>query len=61
MVSYEGITVSVAVFLFNVRVKDIISSHTVKCYQNKLVEMGVGYDHKKYFLKQKKKEILFLL
>ena len=33
MVSYEGITVSVAVFLFNVRVKDIISSHTVKCYQ----------------------------
>ena len=33
MVSYEGITVSVAVFLFSVRVKDIISSHTVKCYQ----------------------------
>ena len=32
MVSYEGITVSVVV-VFNVRVKDIISSHTVKCYQ----------------------------
>lgn len=47
-------------FFYSVSVsKTLFQATQLNVIKNKLVEMGVGYDHKKYFLKQKKKKSCF--